>query len=413
MTTKRKNAPARTAGARRVSAQAQTRAELKYIETTGAAPAEKQGSGGDVTALRLRLKAAGFSPIPVNGKAPHMPGWQSKVDVPDAEIASWSTRWGNCASTSVLTVTMPTLDIDVLQEDAADAVEALARERFGGRGRFLVRVGRPPKRAVPLRTDRPFDKMKQELVAPDGTQHKIEILCDGQQLVCFGIHPDTRLPYSWRDGAPGEVRSEELPFVTEEEAAAFLTDATRVLVERFGFVTDDEKKTEDGERGHADWERWISGLQSGADLHDAPVRLAAAMVASGMGDGAAINLMRAIYEAATCPHDERWLNSYNDIVRNVRSAREKFERDAPATIPLINISNWDNEPVPQQEWAVRDRIPVGHVTLFSGEGAAGKSLIYLQLSVAHGRDPRRRLPSRRQDRADAEVQAPPRNGGRP
>ena len=48
-------------------------------------------------------------------------------------------------------------------------------------------------------------------------------------------------------------------------------------------------------------------------------------------------------------------------------------------IPLINISNWDNEPVPEPEYSVPDRIPVGHTTLFSGEGAAGKSTIGLQL----------------------------------
>jgi len=53
-----------------------------------------------------------------------------------------------------------------------------------------------------------------------------------------------------------------------------------------------------------------------------------------------------------------------------------------AEISVIDISNWDNEPVPEQEWAVQDRIPIEKVALFSGEGAAGKSLIQLQLSVA-------------------------------
>ena len=51
-------------------------------------------------------------------------------------------------------------------------------------------------------------------------------------------------------------------------------------------------------------------------------------------------------------------------------------------LPLIDMSSWDDEPVPQQEWAVYERIPTSHTTLFSGEGAAGKSLIQLQLSVA-------------------------------
>jgi RecA-family ATPase len=52
-------------------------------------------------------------------------------------------------------------------------------------------------------------------------------------------------------------------------------------------------------------------------------------------------------------------------------------------LPFINISEWDSEPVPTRQWAVADRIPLRQPTLFSGEGAIGKTLIALQLSVAH------------------------------
>jgi RecA-family ATPase len=51
-------------------------------------------------------------------------------------------------------------------------------------------------------------------------------------------------------------------------------------------------------------------------------------------------------------------------------------------ITRIDISNWDNDPVPEQEWAVQDRIPVGCTTLFSGEGGGGKSLLHQQMGVA-------------------------------
>lgn len=52
-------------------------------------------------------------------------------------------------------------------------------------------------------------------------------------------------------------------------------------------------------------------------------------------------------------------------------------------LPFINIADWDDEPVPQQEWAVLDRIPLRQCALFSGEGASGKSTIQLHLSAAH------------------------------
>jgi RecA-family ATPase len=54
-------------------------------------------------------------------------------------------------------------------------------------------------------------------------------------------------------------------------------------------------------------------------------------------------------------------------------------------IPLLNMREWGQEDAPRQEWAVGDRIPIGHVSLFSGEGGSGKSLLALQLGVCHVR----------------------------
>jgi hypothetical protein len=52
-------------------------------------------------------------------------------------------------------------------------------------------------------------------------------------------------------------------------------------------------------------------------------------------------------------------------------------------LPFINMSNWDHEPVPEQEWAVLDRVPSGQTTLFTGEGGYGKSTMQLHLCAAH------------------------------
>jgi RecA-family ATPase len=51
-------------------------------------------------------------------------------------------------------------------------------------------------------------------------------------------------------------------------------------------------------------------------------------------------------------------------------------------LPFINITAWHDQPVPEREWCVRDRIPMRNVTLFSGEGSIGKSIVSLQLAVA-------------------------------
>ena len=58
-------------------------------------------------------------------------------------------------------------------------------------------------------------------------------------------------------------------------------------------------------------------------------------------------------------------------------------RPAPPPLPWISIEDWDQIPVPEQDWIVRNRFPRKQCALFSGEGAAGKSTLQLQLCAAH------------------------------
>src|SRR5262249_410439 len=64
------------------------------------------------------------------------------------------------------------------------------------------------------------------------------------------------------------------------------------------------------------------------------------------------------------------------------------QEQAPPPFTFIDMSKWDDEPVPAREWAVFERVPLRQAALFSGEGAAGKSIVQLHLSTAHvlGRD---------------------------
>jgi RecA-family ATPase len=50
-------------------------------------------------------------------------------------------------------------------------------------------------------------------------------------------------------------------------------------------------------------------------------------------------------------------------------------------VPLsfVSLADWDSQGVPARQWAVLDRVPSRNVTLFSGEGAAGKSQMLQQL----------------------------------
>src|SRR5262249_564119 len=101
----------------------------------------------------------------------------------------------------------PVLDIDILDEQAADIVEATARLYLEDKGQVLVRIGLPPKRAIPLRTDKPFGGIQRHLLAPDGTPHLIEV-----KVGVAGIHDDTKKPYVWKGGrSPINVPRDQLP----------------------------------------------------------------------------------------------------------------------------------------------------------------------------------------------------------
>jgi hypothetical protein len=241
-------------------------------------------SMSDVTALRLQVRRNGFDPLPLEGKVPHMSGWQQKFEVSEDEIKLWPKTWHLAASTGVLAKFAPGMDIDITIPDAADAVETLAREHFEERGDIHVRFGKPPKRLIPLRTDEPFTKLFRVFIAPDGSEQKIEFLGDGQQYVVDGIHPDTHKPYGWHGGELATIKREDLPYVRREDAERFLDAATKLLVEEFGFVLKNESKQQqtktNGSQPHAagepqaspaliaaalavipndaDWERWYT-----------------------------------------------------------------------------------------------------------------------------------------------------------
>jgi hypothetical protein len=180
---------------------------------------------------RLRLLNGGYIPTPCAGKAAVLTAWTTRLDPTLHEIALWSRMHPAAQNTGILTRTAPTFDIDILNPEAAAAVEELVRECFEERGYVLTRFGLAPKRCIPFRTDTPFPKIA--VVFDNG--EKLEFLADGQQFIAYGTHPDTHKDYLWHGGEPGEVKREHLPYIHPEEAQALIDDAAQLLVTRFGY----------------------------------------------------------------------------------------------------------------------------------------------------------------------------------
>jgi Bifunctional DNA primase/polymerase, N-terminal len=196
------------------------------------------------TSYRKRLLAAGYLPLPVNGKAPPLPAWQDVRATP-AVIDSWSAKYAFATSTGVLTFATPAVDIDVLDAAVADEVQEIAEQMLGV---SAVRMGKAPKRAMLYRASTRFGKIATPIfTSPDGRTHKVEVLCNGQQIVVSGIHPDTRAPYTWHGGEPGlELRRDALPPLTPEKAAEFIAAAERCMA---AHGWESKKKTNGGAGG--------------------------------------------------------------------------------------------------------------------------------------------------------------------
>jgi hypothetical protein len=341
----------------------------------------------NLTSLRLHLRTVGYIPLPAEGKATYVNGWASKTDVSADEIRLWERLYPAALNTGILTRTTPTIDIDIMSEDAAEAVEALARERFEEKGYFLVRIGQAPKRAIPLRTDVPFGKIAGSVVAPDGRTEKIELLANGQQFVAFGIHPGTRRPYSWHGGEPGEIKHEDLPYVSEAEAQQFVDDAVRLLVEEHGYTRPDGAAAEagtgaPGERAEgADWEELFENIHTGTKVHDSICSLAAKLTIGGLGKDAAINLLRALMDGSAAPRDHRWRTRYRRIPHEVVTAHKKFDQGAEADLKI----HWHDDASGAEvgrAWLVDGLLPQTGTGLISGQWGVYKTFTALDLAGA-------------------------------
>jgi hypothetical protein len=342
------------------------------------------------TGVRLRLRANGFWPVPQKGKEPNLVGWQN-TRADDDTIRNWERHRSWETNTGLQTRDSPAIDVDIMHAEAAEAAEALIRERFGARGCILIRVGMAPKRAVLMRAGAPFGKIKKAFTASDGSKHKIEILGDGQQLVVHGIHPDTKRPYTWTGGEPWTVDRSELPEITEAEARAFLDEASELLTEQFGFGSAADKETDDKNPflehaeqvlGAPNWDKPISNILSGEDLHDSTRDLAAMKIAAGTEPGAVVNEIRALMNLSKAERDARFQDRFDDIPRLVESAEKKFAKPAETvkTKLLQSSAEFVGGYVPP-DYLVDGLLQRRYIYSFTGPTGSGKTAIVLRLAA--------------------------------
>jgi hypothetical protein len=258
------------------------------------------------TEVRARLAQNDYVPIPVNGKAAVLDGWQKRTETSQGDLDIWAQLYPYAKNTGMVCTHCPTLDIDILDEVAVDAAVTLVSARFGDRGKIMLRYGLRPKVAIPFKTNSPFDKIKVLLTAPDGTAgQKIEFLCRGQQVVVHGIHPDTHAPYQWLDGSPGCVKRDELPLIDEAEAQTLVADLVALMLLSHGYQIAEEGKRKSEGNGadteRADWGYLHENIRAGREYHDSLRDLSCNLIFAGTDPGAVINMLRDLMEQSEAP----------------------------------------------------------------------------------------------------------------
>jgi hypothetical protein len=210
----------------------------------------------------------------------------------------------------------------------------VVRERLGDDVIFPIRFGRPPKRAILLRCDLPFDKLAASLIGPLGPSaaEKIEILCDGEQIVVDGVHPDTQRPYSWHGGRPGEnFKRDDLALIDDRQARALLHDLVEMLARDFGYARkrpEQKPKQGDGQDGGGPGNWAIDFID-----HDQLAALAMRLLKAKMNDGSAVNFLRDNVAKLTNVDEAQRARRLAEIPGMVSSARAKLGEGGPPPPP--------------------------------------------------------------------------------
>ncbi|MFD2675992.1 bifunctional DNA primase/polymerase [Camelimonas lactis] len=182
-----------------------------------------QRKSTDLADLRHRLINNGYTPVPCVGKRPIPKAW-TELQPDHSQVDAYLSH----PNTGILTGQVVGIDVDVLHLQAAAELRALVMTLPGG-DKALVRVGKAPKALYLFRSETPREKMLSSAFMIDGIKAQVEVMGMGQQVLAFGVHPDTAKPYTWETPSPLDVPLADLPLITAETVDQFLAEAATIL----------------------------------------------------------------------------------------------------------------------------------------------------------------------------------------
>lgn len=353
------------------------------------------------------LAANGYRPVPIKpgSKAPIPDDWTHYVYRPGDE-----DRFGDAGAGVLGGEVVPT-DIDVRNSVLAKQIEEMAVAAFGPAPR---RIGSAPKVALFYRTDTPFRKLRSVFVRLPGDAigakpHGVEILGVGQQIVVYGIHPETRRDYTWEGiGDLLETPVAQLGTVSEADCYNFLQRVNALLLEHGTAVgaiarNDADHPVADAETEAFNREECVLAIKaiSNTELHyDDWIYLGLA-IKGALGEAGHAAWHQFSQQSIKYDRDEteRAWRSFaptkigaGTLYKLAFAAgwnRPDYGVDisallAPKSAPVVHRTiDWldvaKNPPQPR-EWAVQGWLAVGSMAILAGRGGIGKTLVMQQLA---------------------------------
>ena len=170
--------------------------------------------------------------VPPGQKGPKRLGWQS-APMSSALINGATADYSIGILCGLEGSRVCGLDFDIPDEALADRVQRMVDRTFPQwAGYAMERIGRAPKFLLVVKAaEAGWRKMSTAEYEKDGMKAQLEVLGAGQQFLAYGIHPETKKPYTWPvsvvTGEPCDTPPEDLPTVTREDVLRLMEACER------------------------------------------------------------------------------------------------------------------------------------------------------------------------------------------
>ncbi|WP_316397367.1 AAA family ATPase [Bradyrhizobium sp. 33ap4] len=318
------------------------------------------------------------------------------------------------------------IDADTLDKRLASIIQQAVTQHVGVPP---CRIGNFPKALYLVRVSGPMPYKRVEF----GDNERVEILTEGRQAVFHGIHPKTGAPYTWPFPL---VPFDQLPVVTPEQLAAFLEDLRQMLPAAKAVITEGagNEVSQASLRGDietvrkavaatpntseafptretwrdfgyaikaalpdneaeafeifSEWSaRWTEGGKPAEPGNDPGYLEAEWKRFKGpfrRGAGWLFELAEQ-HNPDSFKRVDAWFTEIPDEPESLfieNSTRLLEDPQQPVAIKWVDPIEWNGATPPKRKWRITGMVPDGEVTLLTGTGGVGKTLLAQQGGTA-------------------------------